>query len=264
MARSWKHISAAAVAVVAGALALPAITGGAGKGPGAPVLTVDRAGVLQTQSVAAPARSTSPSVVSSDGLAGYLATHESMPLTSFDATVTLPTIACPAGGTFTSEISTQVDGNLSGGSFFELACRAGTADYTGIASASATGPTGPTGTKVKTVPVSPGDEVETAITFTTAASTTSEMVKVTDVTSGFTVKMKVSTTAGGDTYGWDILPSNLAVAPFGTIAWSGVKLNGGSLSATTLTKFVTVDNATDGPLVSVSTISGTKFTMTRQ
>lgn len=264
MARSWKWASAAAVAVAAGALAVPAITGGVGKGADAPVLTVDRSGVLQTQSVAATAGSTTTAAVPSDGLAGYLATNRSAPLTSFDATVVVPTITCPASGTFTSEISTQVDGNLSGGTFFELTCRAGTASYSGIASASATGPTGPTGTKVKTVPLSPGDEIETAITFASSASTTTETVKATDVTSGFAVRLKASTTAGGDTYGWDILPSNIAVVPFGTLHWSGVKLDGGSLSATTLTKFVTVSNATDGPLVSTSTVSGSKFTMTRQ
>jgi hypothetical protein len=255
MRRLHKLFVAGVVAAAAGAVAAPVISGGLGGGSSSPSeITLLRDGVQQTESVPTP-----PKTIASqtDSLAGYQATLGSTPITSFDGTVVVPTGTCPASGEFTTEVSVQVDGYLSGGSFIELTCTSGSASYAGVVSLNATG---------KTFAVSPGQKIATRITLATKSGTWTGTVAATDVTTGTTAKASSSTTAGGDTYGWDVAESYPAVTPFGTLPWSGAKVNGSPLLQTTHMKLVTVNNATDGTLVSTSTLSraGTAFTNTRR
>jgi hypothetical protein len=185
----------------------------------------------------------------SSAFAGYLLPNA---VTSLTATWTVPRPTCSATSDIGDAASVQIDGNGAGiGDFFEFTCLDGVDDYTGtvrLFSGSGT-------TKPLSFTMSAGDKLVTRITTT---ATTATLV----VTDGAKKSTKISghEAGAGANNGWVEMQGYPPIVDFGSLKWSGVKVNGGSLASVTPVPYSLV-NAEGTTLVSTSAISGgTAFT----
>lgn len=251
MARS-RLLIAGSAAMGAGALVL-SLAGATPAGASGPSSAAQSTAGQQLPLVT-PSAAVTPTTEKSQGLAGY-GFSSTGTITSFDATIVVPTLACPPTGAYASDISAQLVGTIGGGSFLYLKCATGTASYQGVVGISQGGAS-------KDFAVSSGDTVETQLTVTTSGGSTTVQAVVTDTTSS-TVTKKVVTKKKVlvETKGWAILQdvggaATNPIPPFGTLQWSSVTVNGGTLQSANPVKY-NLYNSVNKELVSTSAIAGT-------
>lgn len=254
MIRSWRWLPVGAVVGV--------VVAGAGTG----LLAAPDAGASGSAGLLSPAGASalhpafSPATSSSSDVAGYRV-ENSAGITSFGATVTVPTLSCPKKGTYSAYLSSQVVGTTaSGGSFVHLSCAGGAASYAGFIVFT----TVTSGDKHFTV--APGDTIEMQVTITvTKKDVTNIHASVTDQTSGKVTNLRVKYTGVAlDTTGWDIFErvGKALVPPFTTDAWSAAMSNGQTLQAADATHFNMTE--TGVTLVSASNLGATGSSFTNK
>lgn len=237
-----------AVTVVGSLLSLQ----GADAGAATPVgVQAEAAGHAVNAYVRVPGRtvgSVTPQVNSN--FAGYLTVQNP---TSIQAVFHVPTLACPASGTY----ETSAGANVEGASDFENAfvymfCINGSASYSG---SFVYGPDGsPTVTSWRFTPRA-GDKIKLKIT--TGATFT---VTAKDVTMGRTSSVT------GTCSGCNRTEANASmqigpVPPFGTLDWTHVKVNGVALASSNPTLYQDV-NGSDVLITTSAITGGTSFTNT--
>jgi hypothetical protein len=195
------------------------------------------------------------SEVVNSNFAGYLTT--SAP-NSIQAAFRVPSLLCPASGSFETAAGAEVQGPIGSSVSFENAdlymfCNNGTPSYSGsFVYGTSSAPT----TTSWTFTPHPLDKIKLKIT---TGATFTEVAK--DVTHPATSTVSgVCTACGGSeaNVSMDIGP----VTPFGSLTWKNVRVDGGTLASSTPTAYQDV-NGSD-VLITTSPIStgGTSFTNT--
>lgn len=173
---------------------------------------------------------------SSKAVAGFHVAEAA--ITSLTGTVTVPKLSCPGSGSYSSDLSVQVVGQMAGGSFIRVACTAGVATYSAFVGFSAVNGT-------KTFAVAPGNTVETQITISVSGgSTTATAVVANESTGVTTTKIIKKAKVLVDTVGWDIFQhvGGAPVPPFtSTVEWTGATVNGMSFQAAAAQRYDMVD-----------------------
>ncbi len=246
---------------------LMVIGGAAAQAAPAPVVAVPQSGsaVLVPVPTSSPGFATASTTIKNTTQAGYFSNPGA--ITSFDATVVVPTLVCPTTGALENDASVQIAGGTSSssfgaGSFIFLSCNSGVASYS-----AGTFVSSKTGEKTLSGTVSAGDRMVTRITLATASGITTADVKLIDETTKTSVGIKGSSPALTSSYGWDVFQgSGQSVIDFGKLHWGGALVNGGTLAATNPTKYVlaTGTTSTSTVLVSTSAIGSTGKTFTNK
>lgn len=198
-------------------------------------------------------------ISSSQSVAGYKVSASS--ITSFSGTVTVPTLSCPSTGTYSSDLSVQLVGGISGGSFIRLTCKTGVAGYSAFLGF-ATFPNG-----AKTFTVAPGNTVQTQLTMKTAKGDSVGLVVVTNETTGVVTQkyVKADGKLAADTAGWEVFQhvGGAPVPPFGSVNWSGASANGETFAAADAQRYQMVDTK-KVVLVTTSVLGATGSTFTNR
>ncbi len=207
--------------------------------------------------VVVPSGVAAASVVNKSNFAGYLFTNAP---TAVTATFTVPSLDCTSV-TGQVIIGAGVEGPFgpSGAGFVNAdllaACFGGTAHYSGSFGSGTTG--GGTSTPWSFTPVA-GDRL--AITVATPSGTSYQM-KVRDATQAKGSKRSGScSSCGGGTGSIEV--NGNTPPPFGTIRWSSVTVNGGTLAAAGPMRYEQVNGTHVLIRTSAISSSGTSFTST--
>lgn len=194
-----------------------------------------------------------PSVVNSPVWAGYAETATTAVLT---ATVSVPALNCTGvPGTLTDSLSMQTGGSSGEGGYVvvSLECNSGVATYAG---------TYGIGNSVQRfLPFTPaaGDKINGRITTDTSGTVT---VKVTDVTQALSGSWSASD-PGTDSQAWLLFRGAPPIISFSKLSWTGVKVNGASISGDNPTSYTLV-NSSNATLVSTSALNSTGFGFTNK
>jgi hypothetical protein len=244
-----------ALTVAESLLPIPAADAGAGVASVFNGTVNGHAGLNTIVGMSGQVTRTAISGVDNSNFAGYLTTSSP---NSIQAVFHVPTLSCPATGTYETAAGIEVQGPIGSSVAFEnddlyVFCNNGTASYRGsFVYGSSNAPTMTSWTFTPHV----GDKLKLKIT---TGATFSTVVK--DVTHPATSSVSgVCSACGGSeaNVSMDIGP----VPPFGTVTWKNVKVNGATLAASSPTAYQDVNGSDVLITTSPITSGGTSFTNT--